>query len=58
MPAKQREPTMQKFIAALVFAAFLISAGGFVVLAVWDVPVAETPVEKTLENSRFLEKNT
>ncbi len=48
---------ISKLLVALVFLAFVLGAGGFVVLAAWDVPVAEAPIEKTLENSKFLEKN-
>ena len=49
---------LSKLVFSLVFIAFVLSVGGFVVLAAWDVPVTEMPVEKTLENSKFLEKNT
>lgn len=47
-----------KLIVPLLFLALVLSIGGFAVLAAWDMPVVEAPVEKTLENTRFLEKNT
>lgn len=49
---------LSKLLVSLVFLAFVLSVGGFVVLAAWDVPVVEAPVEKTLENSKFLEKSS
>lgn len=48
---------MSRLITALVFLGVVFIAGGFVVLAVWDVPVAQTAVEKPLDNSKFLTKN-
>lgn len=47
-----------RLIVSLVFLAFILAAGGFAVLAAWDVPVVETPVEKTLDSSKFLARNT
>lgn len=47
-----------KLITALVVMAFIGAAGGFVVLASWDVPVEQTPVEKALDTSKYLEKST
>jgi len=32
--------------------------GGFAVLAVWDIPVAQKTVEKPVDVSRFLEKKS
>jgi hypothetical protein len=49
---------MSKLVMALVFVAFVAVAGGFVALAAWDVPVAQTPVEKTLDASHFLQKSS
>ena len=49
-----REPTMSKLIMALMFVALVAVAGGFVALAAWDVPVSQTPVEKTLDAARYL----
>lgn len=49
---------MSKLVAGLFLIAFTAAVGGFVVFAAWDVPVAQAPVEKTLDNSRFLEKNS
>ncbi len=48
---------MSKLLTSLVFLAFVFAAGGFAVLAVWDVPVAQTTVEKTLDSSTFLNRN-
>ena len=47
---------MTKLIISLVFLAMIVAAGGFAVLAAWDVPVAQTQVEKTLDNSAFVQK--
>jgi hypothetical protein len=49
---------LSKLVTALLVMMIIGVAGGFVVLASWDVPVRQTPVEKTLDNSHFLEKNT
>ncbi|MBW7911673.1 MAG: hypothetical protein H3C49_10455 [Alphaproteobacteria bacterium] len=48
---------MSKLLTSLVFLAFVFAAGGFAVLAVWDVPVAQMTVEKTLDSSAFLNRN-
>lgn len=47
---------MSRIIKALILLTFICITGGFVALALWDVPVKETPVEKTLDNSGFLAK--
>lgn len=47
---------ISRLIMVLVLVALVIAAGGFVALAAWDVPVTQTQVEKSLDNSRFLEK--
>ena len=49
---------LSRIVLALVFVALLSISGGFVVLAAWDVPVTQTPVEKALDNSNFLEKSS
>lgn len=49
---------LSKLVTVLLVVIFVGIAGGFAVLASWDVPVRQTPVEKTLDNSHFLEKNT
>lgn len=49
---------ISKLVMALVFVALFSIAVGFVVLAAWDVPVNQTPVEKALDNSSFLEKSS
>jgi hypothetical protein len=48
---------ISRLLLSLVFLAFVAASVGFAVLAVWDVPVAQTPVEKTLDNGRFLQKS-
>ena len=55
---KRRLYMISKLILALVFVALFSLAGGFVALAAWDVPVTQTPVEKVIDNSRFLEKSS
>lgn len=49
---------ISKLVLALVVVAFVLSTFGFVALAAWDVPVKQAPVEKALDNSRFLEKSS
>lgn len=49
---------LSKLITSLLLLSLLAAAGGFAVLAVWDVPVAQTTVEKTLDSSRFLQKGS
>jgi hypothetical protein len=53
-----RDTMLSRLITALLVVVLVGVAGGFVVLASWDVPVKQTPVEKPLDNSHFLEKNT
>jgi len=56
---KRETVTMLSKLLAVLFVVVIIGfAGSFVVLASWDVPVRQTPVEKALDNSHFLEKNT
>jgi len=47
-----------KILVSLVFLAFIAAAGGFVVMAVWDVQVPQKEVEKPIDTSRFLEKKS
>lgn len=49
---------ISKLVAGLFLIAFIGAVGGFVVFAAWDVPVAQAPVEKTLDNGRFLENHS
>lgn len=49
---------ISRLVVGLFLIAFIGAVGGFVVFAVWDVPVTQAPVEKTLDNSRFLESNS
>ncbi|MDD9899958.1 MAG: hypothetical protein OXT65_03160 [Alphaproteobacteria bacterium] len=48
---------MTKIFVPLIGLACICAAVGFAVLAIWDVPVEQTQVEKTLDNSRFLQKS-
>lgn len=48
---------ISKLLLSLVLLAFVAALGGFAVLAAWDVPVQQMQVEKTLDNSRFLQKS-
>lgn len=48
---------LSKLLLSLVLLAFVAALGGLAVLAVWDVPVQQTQVEKTLDNSTFLQKS-
>jgi len=47
---------ISKLLISLVFVVFILAAGTFVMLAAWDVPVAQKVVEKPVDTSRFLEK--
>ena len=49
---------ISKLLVFLVFFAFILTVGGFVVLAVWDVPVTQRVVEKPLDVSGLLEKKS
>ena len=49
-----REHFMSKLIMALMFVVLVAVTGGFVALAAWDVPVSQTPVEKTLDAAHYL----
>ena len=49
---------MSKLLVSLIFIMFVSAVGAFVVLAVWDVPVAQKVVEKQIDTSRFLEKKS
>ncbi|MBI3440296.1 MAG: hypothetical protein HY052_00550 [Proteobacteria bacterium] len=49
---------VSKVLVSLAFMTFVLAVGGFVVLAVWDVPVAQKEVEKAIDTAKFLEKKT
>ena len=49
---------LSRLLISLVFLVLITAAGGFVVLTVWDVPVAKKAVEKPIDTSRFLEKRS
>jgi hypothetical protein len=47
---------VQKLLISTILLAFVLAAGGFVVLAVWDVPVVKKGIEKPVDASRYLQK--
>jgi len=49
---------MQKLLISLVLLSFLVVTTGFVVIAVWDVPVTKKEIEKPVDTSRLLEKKS
>lgn len=49
---------IQKLLISISLLAFIIAIGGFVVLAVWDVPVTKKEVEKQVDTSKFLQKKS
>lgn len=49
---------ISKVLISLAFFVLVTAVGGFVVLAVWDVPVLQETVEKPIDASRFLEKKS
>ena len=55
---KERLTMLSKLLAVLFVVVIIGFAGSFIVLVSWDVPVKQIPVEKALDNSHFLEKNT
>jgi hypothetical protein len=49
---------ISKLLISLAFLVLITAVGGFIVLAVWDVPVLQKTVEKPIDTSRFLEKKS
>jgi hypothetical protein len=49
---------VQKLLISLMLLAFVVTVGGFVVLAVWNVPVSEKKIEKTVDTSKYLQKKS
>jgi hypothetical protein len=49
---------LSKILVSLVLLAFITVAGGFVVMAVWDVKVPQKEVEKPIDTAKVLEKKT
>lgn len=45
--------SMRKLVLVLVFALIVVAAGGFVVLASWDIPAPTTTMEKVIPNERL-----
>ncbi len=44
---------MAKIALAVVAVVVVLIAGGVVVLAVWDIPVPNKPVERVIPDARF-----
>ncbi len=55
---RRLEPMVQKLLISFTLLALVTIAGGFVVLAVWDVPVAKKGIEKPVDTSKFLQKKS
>jgi hypothetical protein len=49
---------VQKLLISIMLLAFVVVAGGFIALAVWDVPVAKKGIEKTVDTSKYLQKKS
>ncbi|MCK5556165.1 MAG: hypothetical protein KAI76_08005 [Alphaproteobacteria bacterium] len=49
---------ISKLLSSLVLLACIAVAIGFVVLAAWDVPVAQKMVEQPVDTSVFLERKS
>lgn len=48
---------ISRLLLSLVLLTFLAAAAGFAALAMWDVPVTQTPVDKVLESGKFVQKS-
>lgn len=48
---------VQKLLISTMLLALILVAGGFVVLAVWDVPMAKKGIVKTVDTSKYLKKS-
>lgn len=46
---------ISRLLIGVVFLALAVTVGGFIVMAAWDVPVAQKHVEKQLETSPALD---
>jgi hypothetical protein len=51
---KETQEMAARITMISIFLGLFLVIGGFAVLAAWDVPVEQTIVEKTLDQSRFL----
>jgi len=49
---------ISKLLSSLVLLACIAFTVGFVVLAVWDVPVAQNMVEKPIDASAFMKRES
>jgi len=45
---------ISKMLISLVFVALIASAGGFIVLSMWNVPVAQQEVQKTVDAAKLM----
>jgi hypothetical protein len=48
-----KEQAMRKILTALAFLVFAAAVGLFVVLAFWDIPVAQKEIETPLDASKL-----
>jgi len=48
---------VQKLLISFMLLAFVLAAGGFVVLAIWDVPMTKKGIEKPVDTSKYLKKS-
>ena len=44
---------MKKLASIIIVGALLLLVGGGLFLAIWDIPVPATEVERTIPNDRF-----
>ena len=49
---------IQKLLISFALLSLIVVTGGFVVLSVWDVPVAKKEIEKPVDTTKFLQKKT
>ena len=56
--AGEIEVMISKLLSSLVLLAFITSSAGFLVLAVWDVSVTQEVVEKPVDTSVFLKRES
>ena len=58
LKSERKEVMISKLLIFLVFMAFISAVVGFVVLAVWDVPVVQKVVEKPVDITAVLQKKS
>jgi len=49
---------LSRLLISLTLLTLVLAVSGFVVLAVWDVPVAQKVVEKPVDITRYVEKKS